>query len=92
MITGKTKRHTLYMDSNKFFDYVTEKVRQNRKERKVSQLKLSLILGHSSTSYVARIELRKPSANYNLSHLYIIAKEFGLEVVDFIPRIQNITI
>ncbi len=80
------------MDSSKFFDYITEKIRKERKERKISQLKLSLILGHNSTSYVARIELRKPGANYNLSHLYIIAKEFGLEVVDFIPRIQDIVI
>ena len=70
-------------------DYITLRVKEERKKRRVSQLKLALILGHNSTSYVARIELRKKGNNYNLTHLYVIAKEFGMEMGDFLPKIQK---
>ena len=71
------------------FDFITAKVKQERKKRKISQLKLAILLGHNSTSYVARIELRQDGANYNLTHLYIIAKEFDMEMGDFLPKIGN---
>jgi len=71
----------------RLFDYVTARVKEERKKRKISQLKLALLLGHNSTSYVARIELRQDGANYNLGHLYIIAKEFGMEMGEFLPRV-----
>ncbi len=77
------------MNSNKIFDYITAKVKQSRKDRKISQLKLALILGHNSTSYVARIELRKGGVNYNLLHLYLIANEFNMEVSDFLPTVSE---
>ena len=72
---------------NKFFDYITARVKEERRKRKISQLKLALILGHNSTSYVARIELRQKGNNYNLAHLYIMAKEFGMDVGEFLPKI-----
>ncbi|MDD3466288.1 MAG: helix-turn-helix transcriptional regulator [Campylobacterales bacterium] len=70
---------------NSFLDYIAAKVKEERRKRNISQLKLALILGHNSTSYVARIELRKPGHNYNLSHLFIIAREFGIGVCDLLP-------
>jgi transcriptional regulator with XRE-family HTH domain len=77
------------MEEQEFFDKLTENVKTERKKRRISQLKLSNILGHQSTSYVARIELRKDGNNYNLSHLLKIAKEFDMEIVDFIPHIKD---
>ena len=77
------------MNSNKIFDYITANVKQSRKDRKISQLKLALILGLNSTSYVARIELRKGGVNYNLLHLYLIANEFNMEVSDFLPTVSE---
>ena len=71
----------------KLFDYVTERVKEERKKRKISQLKLALLLGHNSTSYVARIELRQDGANYNLGHLYVIAKEFGMGMGEFLQGV-----
>ncbi len=76
-------------DIQEVLDYITFRVKEERKKRKVSQLKLALILGHNSTSYVARIELRQKGNNYNLTHLYTIAKEFGMEMGDFLPKIQK---
>lgn len=74
-------------DEKQFLDAITECVKVERKTRKISQLKLSNILGHNSTSYVARIELHQGS--YNLNHLYKIAQEFQIEVKDLIPNIQK---
>jgi len=71
------------------FDFVTQRVKEERKKRKISQLKLAVMLGHNSTSYVARIELRQAGANYNLSHLYIVAKEFDMEMADFLPMVAR---
>jgi len=74
------------INENKFMDEITELVKKVRKKHKVSQMKLSNILGHNSTSYVARIELHQGS--YNLSHLLKIAQEFDIEVKDLIPSIK----
>ena len=71
-----------------FFDHITTRIKEERLKRKISQLKLALILGHNSTSYVARIELRQNGANYNLIHIYTIAKEFGMQMSDFLPIIE----
>lgn len=68
-----------------FYDALTKHIKLLRKERKISQLKLANILGHNSTSFIARIELRQKQANYNLAHLIIIAKEWGIEVGELLP-------
>ncbi len=73
------------MNEDDFFDKITAIVKDRRRERKISQLQLALILGHQSPSYVARIELRQDNANYNLHHLLIIANEFSLDVRELIP-------
>lgn len=75
------------MDREKeFFDRLTDIVKSERKKHNISQLKLANILGHNSTSYVARIELRENGANYNLSHLYKISQEFNIDIKDLIPK------
>jgi len=69
-----------------FFDTIVENVKRERKARKISQLTLAInILGHSSTAYVGKIELRKDGANYNLATLHKIAKEFGISIHQLIP-------
>ena len=69
-----------------FLDKVVEKVKQERNQRKISQLKLANILNFSSPNYIAKIETRKHGVNYNLVHLCKIAKAFNMEVVDFLPK------
>lgn len=69
-----------------FLDKVVEKVKQERNQRKISQLKLANILNFSSPNYIAKIETRKHGVSYNLVHLCKIAKAFNMEVVDFLPK------
>jgi len=72
-------------DIKAYYDALTEHIKLLRKERGISQLKLANILGHNSTSFIARIELRQNKANYNLAHLVLLAKEWSLEVKDLLP-------
>jgi transcriptional regulator with XRE-family HTH domain len=74
-----------HSDVKAHYDALTQHVKTLRKERKISQLKLANILGHNSTSFVARIELRQNQANYNLAHLVILAKEWDLGIHEMIP-------
>ena len=68
-----------------FLDKIVEKVKIERNNRKISQLKLANLLGFSSPNYIAKIETRKHDVSYNLIHLYKIAEAFEMEVSDFIP-------
>lgn len=70
-----------------YYDALTEHIKVMRKERKISQLKLANILGHNSTSFIARIELRQNNANYNLAHLIILALEWELDIKKMLPSL-----
>lgn len=76
------------LDIKSYYDALTQHIKQLRKERKVSQLKLANILGHNSTSFIARIELRQNQANYNLAHLVILAQEWNLDIREMIPPLD----
>ena len=69
-----------------FLTEIVEKVKFERKKRDISQLKLANILGFQSPNYIAKIETRKHGVSYNLSHLYQIATDFDIEVIDLIPK------
>ncbi len=72
-----------------FLDEIVKNVKNERKKRNISQLKLANILDFSSPNYIAKIETRKHNVSYNLTHLCKIAKEFDLEVVDFLPKKES---
>lgn len=75
---------------NIFFDTIVNNVKNARMKRGVSQLKLAEILNFNSPNYIAKIETRKHGVNYNLFHLCKIAEAFNMEVVDFIPKKNDI--
>lgn len=72
-----------------YYDHLTDHIKRLRKERNISQLKLANILGHNSTSFIARIELRQNQANYNLAHLITLAKEWDMEITELLPKLKN---
>lgn len=71
---------------NKFLDEIVANVKKERLKRGVSQLTLAGILGHKSPNYIAKIETRKHGVSYNLHHLFIIAKEFNIDIKDLLPH------
>lgn len=82
VLVSKKEEHP---DIKAYYDALTQHIKTLRKERNVSQLRLANILGHNSTSFIARIELRQNQANYNLGHLVILAKEWDLDIRDLLP-------
>lgn len=77
-----------YAEVKGYYNALTEHIKKMRKERKISQLKLANILGHNSTSFIARIELRQNNANYNLAHLVILAQEWGIDIKELLPSLK----
>ncbi|MDN5108248.1 helix-turn-helix transcriptional regulator [Aliarcobacter butzleri] len=69
-----------------FLDEIVKNVKEERIQRKISQLKLANILDFSSPNYIAKIETRKHGSSYNLIHLCKIAKAFDIEVVELLPQ------
>lgn len=79
--------HILFEDNpEKFLDAIVENVKEERKKRNISQVKLAELLEFKSPNYIAKIETRKHKVSYNLTHLCKIAEYFNMEVVDFLPK------
>ena len=74
---------------DEFFDEIVANVKRERLKRGISQLALAQILGHKSPNYIAKIETRKHGVCYNLYHLFIIAKEFDMDLRDLLPSVKN---
>lgn len=73
------------MTERELHDIIRKNVISQRQKRGLSQLKLANMLGHQSTSYVARIELGTHEVHFNLGHLLKIADEFEMDLRDLIP-------
>ena len=68
----------------KIEEFVIQKVKAMRMERKWSQMELADYM-NMSASFIADIENPKRRAKYNLNHLNILAKVFGRSPRDFLP-------
>ena len=79
----------LQMSESELYDIITDSVKRERKKRGISQLKLALILGHQSASYVARIELRQDAVNYkrpNSKFKILNSLKLAMQVVVRVPN------
>lgn len=65
--------------------YVVQKVKEKRKERKLTQLQLSIELGFSE-GYVGKVESESLPDHYNLNHLNTLARIFKCSPQDFLPK------
>lgn len=64
--------------------YIIEKVKERRKELKISQMALSQSLG-AADSFVSNVESNKYRTKYNIRHLNELAKIFRISPKDFWP-------
>lgn len=64
--------------------YAINKVREIRKQKKISQAKLENMIDKSN-GFVGRVESSKQSDKYNLNHLNAIAKAMNCSPKDFLP-------
>lgn len=64
--------------------YVIERVKEKRKELKISQMALSQSLG-AADSFVSNVESNKYRTKYNIRHLNELAKILKVSPKDFLP-------
>ncbi|MDY5556841.1 helix-turn-helix transcriptional regulator [Helicobacter sp.] len=62
---------------------IGKNVARIRKEKGVSQLELSLRLGHKSVSIVASAERFYRGAHFNIEHLLMIAEILDVDICEF---------
>ena len=65
--------------------YVIKRVRQMRKEHKLTQAELTDLLGFGS-GFVGQAESNKCRTKYNLNHLNRLARIFDCSIREFFPE------
>ena len=65
--------------------YIVQKVKEQRKKRKMSQRYLADCL-NVSQSFIRNIENENDDTAYNIDHLNEIAKIFDCSICDFFPE------
>lgn len=71
----------------KFYKKIGSNVARLRKKHKLSQLKLSLLIGHKSTSLVSGAEIYYKKQHFSLEHLAIISYVLNEDIKEFFKDI-----
>ena len=75
----------------KFYKKIGSNVARLRKKHKLSQLKLSLLIGHKSTSLVSGAEIYYKKQHFSLEHLAIISYVLNEDIKEFFENINTIS-
>lgn len=76
------------LSTDELYILIGKNVAKYRKKAKLSQLDLSLEMGHSSTSLVSSAELYRDKRKFNIAQLHTIAKILNIEICDFFKNID----
>ena len=71
-----------------FYKLVSANVVRIRKEKKVSQLKLALAIGHGNATFLGKAELLAEGKHFNLEHLYKIATVLDVSIEEFFQPLK----
>lgn len=74
----------------KAYKKIGQNVAKARKERKISQLSLSLEMGYKSVSVVSFAEICLNGAHFNIAHLLQISKILGVPLNHLLDGVQGI--
>jgi len=70
-------------DKEQFYKKVGENVKRLRKKHKLSQMALSNLLGHKSTSLVSGAEIYYNKQHFSLEHLCLISYILNENIEEF---------
>ncbi len=80
---------------NDFIDTIHQQIGKNvqkiRKEKNISQLKLSLAMGYKSVSTISCAEIYHKKIHFNIEHLAKIAYILDVDICEFfkMPKIES---
>ena len=66
-----------------FFKNIGKNISRIRKKHKLSQLKLSQLMGHKSTSLLSGAEIYYNKQHFSLEHLALIAYILNVDLTEF---------
>jgi len=69
---------------------IGENVKKHRKEKNISQLELSHLIGHKSVSIISCGEIYHKKQHFNIIHLLQIAKALDVDVCKFFEGVDEI--
>lgn len=69
-----------------FYKIVSKNVVRIRKEKKISQLKLALAIGHQNAAFIGKAELLSDNKHFNLEHLYKISFALNVDIAEFFKK------
>mgnify|MGYP003502877748 FL=1 len=72
------------------YKIIGQNVAKVRKERKVSQLSLSLDMGYKSVSVVSFAEICLNGAHFNITHLLQISIILNVPLIELLDGVQDI--
>lgn len=78
---------------NKFLEAykrIGENIAKTRKERKVSQLALSLEMGYKSVILVSFTEICLNGVHFNIAHLFQISIILNMSLIELLDGVQDI--
>ncbi|EDZ62029.1 transcriptional regulator [Sulfurimonas gotlandica GD1] len=76
-------------DMKQIYKQIGLNVKNIRKSKKVSQLALSLAIGHKAVGTISMAELCINNKHFNIEHLVKIANVLNVDVEDFFKDIQK---
>jgi len=71
-----------------FYILIGQNVKRLRKEKGLSQLELSIMIGQKSTSYYSNCENYKNKEHFNLEHLFLISNILEVDISEFFKEIH----
>ncbi len=66
-----------------FYKVIGENVKRLRNEKNITQMQLSLSIGHNSVGHIAKAELNKYNKHFSIQNLYKIAKILDVDICKF---------
>ena len=67
-----------------FYKKVGSNVKRLRSEKNITQMQLSLAIGHNSVGHVAKAELCSYNKHFSLENLYKIAKVLDVDICEIL--------
>ena len=75
---------------NRIYKKIGSNVKTTRQDKNVSQLSLSLAIGHKAVGTVSMAELCLNNKHFNIEHLVKIAEVLEVDVCDFFEGIDKL--
>lgn len=71
------------LNTDELYILIGKNVARFRKQANLSQLDLSLEMGHNSTSLVSSAEIYRDKRKFNIAQLHIISKILNIDICNF---------